>query len=176
MKSTLLLAATYEPIDIISWQHAIRLLMLDKAELVEEYDNDIRSAYMVIKMPAVIRLVNMFRRHKKKVKFSRIAIYARDNFKCQYCGSKEEMKDLTFDHVVPRSRGGKTNWLNIVTCCTTCNTKKGSRTPGEASMYLKKQPTEPTWVPAINIKLSQRSTPEQWMDYLYWHSSLEADV
>jgi len=172
MQSTLLLASSYEPVDVISWQDAIRLMTLGKAEVIEEYDKDIRSMYLVIKMPAVIRLVSAFRRNKKKVKFSRVNIYARDKYKCQYCRKKGKMSDFTFDHVLPRSRGGKTSWTNIVTCCDKCNSKKANKTPQEANMSLLKQPVQPAWLPSVTIRLSQRSVPDAWRDYLYWHSSL----
>ncbi len=176
MRSTLLLDQSYQPLDIISWQDAIRLLTLGKCEVIEEYDDEVRSKFLIIKMPAVVRLINMFRRGKNKtVKFSRISIYARDNFKCQYCGMKGKMKDFTFDHVVPRSRGGKTNWDNIVTACVPCNTKKNNRTPAEAKMKLLKQPVKPNWVPIISLRLTQRSIPDKWASYLYWNSELDED-
>lgn len=174
MKSTLLLTTSYEPIDIISWQDAVRLMTLGKVEVIEQYEDDIRSTYLVIKMPAVVRLMSVFKRRKKKVKFSRIGIYARDKFSCQYCGKKGSFKDFTFDHVIPRSRGGKTVWENIVTCCTKCNTKKGSKTPSEAGMKLRKQPVQPKWLPSVSIKISQHSVHETWRDYLYWTSELDS--
>ena len=173
MESTLLLAATYEPIDVISWQDAVRLMTLGKVEVIEEYDKDLRSTYLVIKMPAVVRLISMFKKKKKKVKFSRVNIYARDKYSCQYCGKDGRMKDFTFDHVIPKSRGGRTVWKNIVTCCTSCNTKKRDRTPQEAGMKLRNKPTQPEWLPAISIRISQRSVPEAWQDYLYWNVELE---
>lgn len=177
MRSTLLLDSGYQPLDVISWQDAIRLLTLNKIEVVEEYEDEIRSAFLVIKMPAVVRLVGMFRRNKKKsVKFSRISIYARDNFKCQYCSVKGKMKDFTFDHVIPRSRGGKTNWENIVTACVGCNSKKNNRTPSEAGMRLLKTPVKPEWVPIISLRLTQRSIPDQWASYLYWNTELMEDT
>lgn len=173
MQSTLLLASSYEPIDVISWRDAVRLLTLGKVEVIEEYDKDLRSTYLVIKMPAVVRLVEMFRRKKKKVKFSRVNIYARDKYRCQYCNRKGKMKDFTFDHVIPKSRGGKTCWENIVTCCTLCNSKKRDLTPQEAGMRLKRRPKQPEWLPSVNIRVSQSSVPEAWRDYLYWNITLE---
>lgn len=173
MRSTLLLAQSYEPLDIIPWQEAIRLLTLGKCEVVEEYEDEVRSTYLVIKMPAVIRLLKRFRKHKKPVKFSRINVYARDKFCCQYCGKKGTTPELTFDHVVPRARGGKTNWENIVACCVSCNSKKHSRTPAEAGMKLKVKPVCPEWLPAVVIKINQKSAPEAWRDYLFWTVELE---
>lgn len=175
MESTLLLAATYEPIDVIPWQDAVRLMTLGKVEVIEEYEKDLRSTYLVIKMPAVVRLVSMFRKRKKKVKFSRVNIYARDKYACQYCGKTGKMKDFTFDHVVPKSRGGKTTWDNIVTCCSSCNSKKGDKTPREAGMKLKNKPEQPSWLPAVTIRVSQRSVPDAWRDYLYWNVTLDEE-
>jgi 5-methylcytosine-specific restriction endonuclease McrA len=173
MQSTLLLASSYEPVDVISWQDAVRLLTLGKVEVIEEYEKDLRSTYLVIKMPAVVRLLSVFKRRKKKVKFSRANIYARDKYKCQYCGKKGKMADFTFDHVVPKSRGGKTCWENIVTCCDKCNCKKANRTPSEAKMKLLSEPVQPKWLPAVTIRVSQRSVPDAWRDYLYWNVTLE---
>jgi 5-methylcytosine-specific restriction endonuclease McrA len=115
----------------------------------------------------------MFKKRKKKVKFSRVNIYARDKYRCQYCGIKGRMKDFTFDHVIPRSQGGKTTWDNIVTCCPDCNCKKDSRTPKEAGMKLRKHPVQPEWLPAITIRVSQKSLPAAWKDYLYWNVTLD---
>src|SRR5579862_64848 len=164
---TLLLTQGYEPIQIISWQRAITLVALDKVEVVEEYDAQIRAVSLVVRVPAVVRLLRAFRRHARPVKFSRVNIYARDNYKCQYCGKKASITELTYDHVVPRSQGGLTEWTNIVTCCYLCNRKKGGRTPREANMQLHAQPTQPNWVPAVAIRISLRSVPEAWRDYLY---------
>lgn len=171
MERTLLLSQGYEPLATISWQRAISLLTLGKVEVIEEYDRNIRSAFVVIKMPAVVRLINRFRRGKKAVKFSRHNILARDGWKCQYCGSRVKSHNMTQDHVVPRSQGGKTCWENIVTCCEPCNAKKANRTPAQAGMRLRKPPYKPTWVPMFSVQLSG-SPPDQWASYLYWTSEL----
>jgi 5-methylcytosine-specific restriction endonuclease McrA len=172
---TLLLSQGYEPIKIISWQRAITLLTLGKVEVIEEYDAEIRAVTFVIKIPAVVRLLRAFRRHVKPVKFSRINIYARDGYQCQYCGRKFAIDELTYDHVIPRAKGGRTTWENIVTCCYTCNYQKGSRTPTEAKMKLKSTPTRPEWVPAVTIRVSTRSVPDAWRDYLYWTGEIDSD-
>lgn len=173
MHNTLLLSMGYEPIASISWQRAITLLTLGKVEVIEEYDTELRSRTWVVKMPAVVRLVKSFRHHKKKVKFSRTNILARDNWKCQYCSTKLSTEDVTYDHVVSKSRGGKTCWENIVACCQDCNAKKANKTPREADMKLRKQPVMPKWVPVLTITQSPGSVPEQWASYLYWMSELE---
>src|SRR5688572_1731003 len=172
---TLLLTQGYEPIKVISWRRAITLLSLGKVEVVEEYADDVRSVSVVIKVPAVVRLLRAFRRHARPVKFSRVNIYARDNYRCQYCGKRASIGELTYDHVTPRSRGGMTEWTNIVTCCYLCNRQKGGRTPREAGMHLLAQPTQPNWVPAVAIRISLRSIPDAWTDYLYWTGELDHD-
>jgi len=166
MERTLLLSQSYEPIATISWQRAICLLMLGKVEIVEEYDRSVRSVSVVFKMPAVVRLVNAFRRHKKGVKFSKQNVFARDRWKCQYCGIKKPATELTYDHVVPRSRGGKTCWENIVTSCSECNSKKGNRTPQQAGMRLKRVPVRPDWVPVFAVQVS-RDMPDAWRNYCW---------
>jgi 5-methylcytosine-specific restriction endonuclease McrA len=171
--ATLLLSQSYEPIKIISWQRAITLLFLGKVEVVEEYAHDVRSVTIVIKIPAVVRLLRAFRRHHKPVKFSRVNIYARDGYTCQYCGVRLAVSELTYDHVVPRSQGGATDWTNIVTCCHECNRVKGGRTPRQAGMQLRAAPVQPNWVPAVVIRVSLRSVPDAWRDYLYWTGELD---
>lgn len=170
---TLVLSQGYEPIKVISWQRAIALLSLGKIEVIEEYDHNIRSVSLVIKVPAVVRLLTSFRRHKNKVKFSRVNIFARDKYSCQYCGVKGKLSELTYDHVVPRAQGGKTEWKNIATACYACNEKKRDRTPEQAKMRLRSKPDQPTWVPVMTVQVSQTSAPDAWRDYMYWTGELE---
>jgi 5-methylcytosine-specific restriction endonuclease McrA len=172
---TLLLSQGYQPLGTIPWQRAVSLLTLGKVEVVEEYDVDIRSVYLVIRMPAVVRLITRFRRHKQRVKFSRQNVLARDRWRCQYCGQKKPTAELTYDHVIPRSQGGKTCWENIVTACEDCNSRKADRTPAQAGMKLRSKPERPTWVPVFTIQLSTGSVPDQWASYLYWHSEIISD-
>lgn len=172
---TLMLTNDYAPLKVISWKRAIELLTLGKIEVIEEYDEEIRSAYLVIKVPAVVRLLKRFRKHHKPVKFSRINVYGRDDYKCQYCGAKCGMSDLTYDHVVPRSQGGKTVWENIVSCCVRCNSRKAGRTPEQAKMKLMKKPVQPSAMPAVFIQISRKTVPDAWRDYLYWTGALESD-
>lgn len=170
---TLLLTQGFEPISVIPWQRAIQLLFLGKVEVVSEYDGFVRSTSLVLKIPAVVRLLRAFRRHRKPVKFSRVNVYGRDKFSCQYCGAKRTMGELTYDHVVPRSQGGKTTWTNIVSACESCNAKKAGRTPAQAGMALRKQPAQPVDVPVAVIQVSRASAPDAWRDYLYWTGELE---
>jgi 5-methylcytosine-specific restriction endonuclease McrA len=172
---TLVLDQGYAPVKIVSWQRAIQLLFLGKVEVISEYDGFVRSTSVVLKIPAVVRLLRAFRRHRKPVKFSRVNIYGRDNYRCQYCGNKFAMSELTYDHVVPRSQGGRTTWTNIVTCCGECNADKAGRTPAQARMRLLKQPVQPVDVPAMVIEVSRSNVPDAWRDFLYWTGSLDED-
>ena len=172
---TLLLSQGYEPIKIIPWQRAMTLLTLDKVEVVEEYDAEIRATSIIVKVPAVVRLRKAFRRFVKPVKFSRVNIYARDGHRCQYCGTKCSIDQLTYDHVIPRSRGGRTTWENIVSCCYACNAKKANRTPAEAKMVLRSTPVRPAWLPAVQIRVSTQSVPDAWRDYVYWAGEIDHD-
>jgi 5-methylcytosine-specific restriction endonuclease McrA len=171
---TLLLSQGYEPIKVISWQRAIALLTLGKVEVIEEYDAELRAVSLVIKAPAVVRLLRGFRRHKKPVKFSRVNIAARDRYRCQYCMRKCALAEITFDHVLPRSRGGGTTWENIVSACVACNSRKANRTPTEAGMALRNEPVRPLWMSAVIITVSTHSVPDAWRDYLYWTGELES--
>lgn len=172
---TLVLNQGYEPVGVVPWTQAITLLFQSKAEVVEEYDGEVRSQLLVIKIPAVIRLLNRIRRHKKPVKFSRVNIYGRDNYQCQYCGVRKKIGELTYDHVIPRSQGGKTTWTNIVSACNSCNSNKAGRTPEQAKMRLLKKPVQPTEMPALVIAVSRENAPAAWRDYLWWTGELDAD-
>ena len=171
---TLMLSQGYEPIKVVSWRRAITLLTLGKVEVIEEYDEEIRSTSIVLKMPAVVRLLSAFKRRKRQLRFSRINIYGRDKYRCQYCNEKLTMSQCTYDHVKPRSQGGRTEWTNIVTCCAPCNVKKGGRSPAQANMPLRKEPIRPTWVPTMAFQVSRTHAPDAWASYLYWTSELDA--
>ena len=172
MEQVLLLNITYEPLKIINWKRAITLLFLEKVEVVEEYSREIHSVSFTIKLPSVVRLLRMVKKPKTPVKFSRQNIYARDKYKCQYCGRRFPTEELTYDHIIPKSRGGKTKWENIVTCCIQCNRKKGGRIHTEAGMKLIRKPSRPTWLPALRITIGFREVPHSWRDYLYWNVEL----
>jgi 5-methylcytosine-specific restriction endonuclease McrA len=172
MENVLVLNITYEPLKIVDWRRAITLLFLGKVEVLEEYGREIHSVSFSVKLPSVVRLLRMVKRPKTPVKFSRQNIYARDKYCCQYCGHKSPPEELTYDHVLPKSRGGKTEWRNIVTCCVECNRKKGGLTPAEAGMKLVRKPFRPKWVPTLRITIGVREIPQSWRDYLYWNVEL----
>lgn len=170
---TLVLTHTYQPHRVVSWQKAITMLFDGKVEVLSEYDEDIRSVSITVKMPAVVRLVRHVRHAKRGVKFSRANVLARDGFACQYCGRKAAPRELTFDHVVPRSQGGRTSWENIVTACARCNTRKGGRTPEQAGMMLRKAPARPKELPMLVVRFDVgRSVPEAWKSWMWWQSEL----
>ena len=169
MESVLLLNATYEPLRVISWKRAITLVTLDKVEVLETYDRKVRSVTLAIRLPAVLRLLHLVRFRNHTIRFSRQNIYTRDKFQCQYCGRRMDSCDLTYDHVIPKSMGGRTAWENIVTCCLPCNKKKGGRTPTQARMHLIRRAKRPSWHPMLMITLRVAQTPDSWRDYLFWH-------
>ena len=140
----LVLNATYEPINVCTLRRAAVLLLKEKAELLERRDGAaLHSEHMTMERPDVIRLVNYVRipREAHRRKITRRAVLARDSWTCQYCGSTKS--GLTVDHVIPRSRGGKSVWENIVAACATCNRRKGNRLPREIHMHPKKNPKAP---------------------------------
>ena len=148
------------------------MVLLGRVEVIEEYDRVIRGICFVLRLPAVIRLTHYIKRRNPGLKFSRQNLYLRDGGKCQYCGSPFSPRELTYDHVVPRSKGGETEWTNVVTCCVTCNLKKGGRTPEEADMALIRRPKAPVWIPLLTLSLGLKETPEPWKDYLYLNPEL----
>jgi 5-methylcytosine-specific restriction endonuclease McrA len=172
MEQVLLLNITYEPLRIINWKKAITLFLLGKVEVLEEYGHEIHSVSFSVKLPSVVRLLWLVKRPKTPIRFSRQNIYARDKYACQYCGKKFPSEELSYDHVIPKSRGGKTEWGNIVTCCFRCNRKKGGRTPKEARMKLIRKPSFPAWLPALKITIGFKEVPSSWRDYLYWNVEL----
>lgn len=176
MDRTLLLNATYEPLRIVSWQKAITLLTKGKVEVVAVYDREIRGVSITFKLPSVLRLLTQVRiaRRFHHVPFSRANIYLRDGYACQYCGERKPSAELTFDHVIPVSRGGRKDWENIVTCCIECNRLKGGRTPEEAGLKLVRRPRRPTFLPAVRITIGLREVPKSWRDYLYWNLELDS--
>ena len=173
MEQVLLLNIAYEPLKVINWKRAITMLTLRKVEVIEEYSRDIHSVTFSIKLPAVIRLLRFVRKPKTPVKFCRQNIFIRDNFTCQYCGKRFGTEELTWDHILPKARGGKTEWENITTCCIKCNRKKGGRLPSEASMKLIKSPKRPEWLPFLMITINVKHIPQLWKDYIYWNIELE---
>lgn len=173
MNRVLVLDQGYQPHRIVSWQRAVTMLFSGIVEVVEEYDEDIRSVSITIKMPAVVRLLRYIGR-KRSVKFSRINVATRDKFRCQYCGTKHPLKKLNYDHVVPRCQGGRTTWENIVMACYPCNDRKRNRTPAQAGMRLRNKPVKPKHLPVVTFRIDPQATlPDQWANWVFWHGALE---
>lgn len=177
---TLVLSPAYEPINRISWQDAITLLFQNKIEVVAEYENrQIHSISLTLNIPSIVRFLHHITGRKRGVKFSRQNIHLRDKGMCQYCGVKVPITSFTYDHVLPRAQGGKTEWNNVVVSCTPCNQKKGCRTPVVAGMKLRTTPTRPKSLPdTVRFCLMWREgMPEIWKDFMasyqYWNSELE---
>lgn len=168
MSHALVLNATFEPLQIVSWQRAMQLLFQGKVEVVEESEKEIRTVRFTMKVPAVLRLLTYVPLKKKKqiVRFSRANIFLRDNSVCQYCGKSFSKTHLTLDHVIPIVQGGKKSWENIVTACKPCNQKKGGRTPAQAGIHLKRKPRRPNWLPMAQLTVGVSLAPESWKIYL----------
>ncbi|WPT15217.1 hypothetical protein PSENEW3_00003158 [Picochlorum sp. SENEW3] len=167
----LVLDASYRPIDVINWQRAICMELLQKADVLEYYDTAISSVSEQFFLPAVMRArwyggnVGRFSR----VPFNRRNVMLRDGLMCQYCG---KTKDLTLDHVIPQSKGGPNTWENLVTACSPCNTRKGDSTLRELRWKLMKKPREPSpWDMGIilsGLGISDvEKVPAEWSNYLF---------
>lgn len=166
---------SYFPLSVWSWQDAVKAVFLDRVSVLSEYDREIHSPSVSMRLPSVIALRD-FIPNQRRPAFTRFNVFLRDSFECQYCGVQYPTQDLTFDHVIPRSRGGRTTWENVVTACGGCNLRKGSHLPREIKMFPKHAPEQPsTW----ELQENGRSFPpnylhESWRDYLYWDSELES--
>ncbi len=163
---TLVLDQGYQPHRVIPWQRALRLVFGEKVEIVEVYREQIRSPSLTIPMPSVVRLHRPLPRKARVIKFSKHNVLHRDGFRCQYCGARPPARETTFDHVLPRSRGGGTCWENIVVACRSCNGRKGGRTPAEAGMKLRRAPVQPAWLPAAYGVPSDGHLPETWIPWV----------
>jgi len=159
----LVLNATYEPINVCTVRRAVVLLLKEKAEVVEHAGWELHSASRSISRPMVIRLVTYVRvpRDTHRRKITRRAVFARDDWTCQYCGARA---NLTVDHVIPRSKGGGSNWDNIVASCAPCNRRKGDALPRQVGMRLLKQPRTPN--PQVFIQVASPTIPAAWKAYL----------
>ena len=162
---------SYYPLSLWSWQDAIKAVCLDRVNIVSEYDRVIKSPSFEMRLPSVVCLKSYIKPSANPA-FTRFNLFLRDRFECQYCGSGQE---LTFDHVIPRSRGGQTTWENVVAACSPCNLRKANKMPRDIRMWPNQTPYQPT---AFDLHANGRKFPpnhlhESWMDYLYWDIELE---
>jgi 5-methylcytosine-specific restriction endonuclease McrA len=159
----LVLNATYEPINVCTVRRAVVLLLKDKAELIERGRSELHSESSTLARPVVIRLVTYVKvpRDAHRRKITRRAVFARDSWTCQYCGSRS---NLTVDHVIPRSKGGSSSWENIVASCAPCNRRKADRLPRQAGMHPRRAPRTPR--AEIFIHVASPTIPTAWLAYL----------
>ena len=164
---------SYLPLSLWNWQNALKAVFLDRVTIISEYDFEVHSPSCSIKLPSVIALKEYVKQPEYPA-FTRFNLFLRDHFTCQYCGKQE---DLTFDHVIPRRSGGRTNWSNILAACMHCNLAKGGRSPDEARMH----PIRPAYKPSrYELQEIGRAYPpnylhESWRDFLYWDAELYKD-
>ncbi len=163
---------SYYPLSLWPWQEAVKAAFLDRVIILAEYDDVVHSPSTTIRIPSVVVLKD-YVKPQKRVAFTRFNLFLRDEFCCQYCGNRG---DLTFDHVVPRSRGGITSWENVVAACARCNLRKGSHSLSRSGLTLRRPPHRPG---AEELKNQGRKFPpghlhDTWLDFLYWDAELEA--
>ena len=163
---TLLLSPYYVPIKILRWEDAVKMRYEGTADVVVEYDEEISSPSVTWKVPAVMRLRRAPRGGRRGIKFSRGNVYARDNYRCQYCRGHFPVSQLSYDHVVPRAAGGSTDWTNIVTACRDCNTRKGSKTCDEAGMWPVRAPERPKVLRVTGPTIDRATAPEEWLAFV----------
>ena len=164
MSKVLVLNATYEPISFVSLKRAVVLLLKEKAEVIEAaVERKLRAERTSFPYPLVIRLVSYVPVPRFfNLPLSRRSLLSRDNYTCQYCGSTEH--PLTIDHVIPKSRGGKTEWTNVVAACVACNRKKGNKMPVDAKMIPRTKPAKPGYIAVV--LLGQAKGNETWARYI----------
>lgn len=160
----------YFPLSTVPWQTAVKLKCEDVIDVVAEYDDVVRSPSTEMRVPSVVAL-RRYVPQPKHIAFTRFNVFLRDRFRCQYCGERHRAADLTFDHVIPRTRGGQTTWENIVAACWRCNMAKDDQ-----HLSPLRWPVQPT---ARELMAAQREFPpnylhESWLDYLYWDSEIDA--
>ncbi len=166
---------SYLPLSLWSWQDTIKAVFLDRVNILSEYDTEVHSPGFRMKLPSVIALKDYVAVERRPA-FTRFNVFLRDKFSCQYCGEEHHSHHLTFDHVVPRSKGGKTEWENVVAACSDCNVSKGNKYLHQCGMRLLRDPYIPS---AWELQENGRFFPpnylhDSWRDYLYWDSELES--
>ena len=162
-KKVLLLNQSYQPLMTLGAKRAIILSFTEKVEVLERYADQVRSINLSIFIPSVIRLKDYVKFNKKRIPLSRKNILKRDNYICQYCDSKSNF--MTIDHIIPKDKGGRDLWENLVAACVPCNTKKGNQLLKEINMKLLKQPKVPSFL--FNIQKELSNSQNSWKPYLF---------
>jgi 5-methylcytosine-specific restriction endonuclease McrA len=165
---------SYFPLSVWSWQEAIKSVFLGRVNVVQEYERVVHSPRWEMKLPSVISL-KKYAPMERSPAFTRFNVFLRDRFMCQYCRTPQTTNELTFDHIIPRSKGGRTTWQNVVTACSRCNLTKGNRLPEDAHMFPSQKPFRPN---SFHLQEIGRAFPpnflhESWRDYLYWDTELD---
>ena len=166
----------YFPLSLWSWQDTVKAVWSDRVTIISEYDQQISSPSLTMNLPSVIALKEYVPQSRNPA-FTRFNVFLRDRFSCQYCGNGFIASELTFDHVIPKSRGGRTSWTNVVAACGPCNLRKANKLPGQSGMRPLAMPVAPNvW----QLQENGRAFPpnylhESWRDYLYWDTELQQD-
>ena len=167
---------SYFPLSLWGWQDVVKAVFLERVDIVQKYERIISSPSFKIELPSVIALKEYVHQARNPA-FTRFNVFLRDKFTCQYCNKAFSATELTFDHVVPRSKGGKTNWENVVAACTKCNFYKANKMPDKMGIKPFKPPQRPN---AFQLQENGRKFPPNhlhhtWTDYLYWDVELELE-
>lgn len=165
---------SYFPLSVWSWQEAVKAVFLGRVNVLSEYERTVRSPRHEMRLPSVIALKEYVPMSRRPA-FTRFNVFLRDRFTCQYCGGRFPTHELTFDHVIPRARGGRTTWDNVITACSDCNMRKGSRLPQHTGIYPLVWPYQPS---SHQLQEHGRAFPpnylhESWRDFLYWDTELD---
>ncbi|MHC4982588.1 MAG: HNH endonuclease [Planctomycetota bacterium] len=161
---------SWQSYDFESWREVSEY----RAKYEREHHEWIRCVKFELAVPRIVRLLVYDRLPRREVKFTRRNIYARDRNRCQYCGKKYSTSELSLDHVIPRSRGGRSDWANVVCCCLKCNVRKGGRAPRQAGLKLVARPVKPKRSPVITLRLTSEkyASWKQFLDAAYWNVEL----
>ena len=164
---------SYYPLSLWSWQEAVKAIFRESVVVISEYGRTVRSPNVELKLPSVLALKEYVPVSRSPA-FTRFNVFLRDEWQCQYCAETFKTDELTFDHVIPRSRGGRTAWTNIVTACQCCNMTKGNLLPRECKMFPLTEPRQPS---IYELQDRGRKFPpnflhESWSDFLYWDTEL----
>ncbi len=167
---------SYYPLSLWGWQDVVKAVFLERVDIVKKYERVVSSPSFQIELPSVIALKEYVHQSRNPA-FTRFNVFLRDGFCCQYCSKPFVASELTFDHVIPRSRGGRTNWENVVAACTRCNLQKANKMPSKGGVSPIKPPIRPN---TYQLQENGRKFPPNhlhhtWRDYLYWDVELELD-